>query len=155
MKTHSIKMVLFSPQIPPNTGAIARSCAALNTPLHLIHPLGFSISDKAVKRAGLDYWDSVTLKAHDSFEDFYKHQQSSGGRLVGFSPQGHNSYKDFAFNQNDWLMHGRESDGMPAEILEKCDTVLYIPMLNPKIRSLNLATSAALTLFEAVLQVCK
>lgn len=148
-------MVLFSPQIPPNTGAIARSCAALYTPLHLIHPLGFSISDKAVKRAGLDYWDSVTLTEHDSFADFHKHQQSSGGRLIGFSPQGCSSYKDFEFKSDDWLMHGRESDGIPVEVLEKCAKVLYIPMFNTKIRSLNLATSAALTLFEAVLQICK
>jgi tRNA (cytidine/uridine-2'-O-)-methyltransferase len=153
MKSHSIKMVLFSPQIPPNTGSIARSCAALNAQLHLIKPLGFSISDKAVRRAGLDYWKDVDLVLHETFEDFKLFKEKNPGRLIAFSPSGQVSFKEFSFQKDDWIMHGREDDGIPAEVLLRCDKVLTIPMFNQKIRSLNLAVSAAISLFEAVLQV--
>lgn len=150
MISHSLKIVLFSPQIPPNTGCIARTCAATITPLHLIKPLGFDISAKAVKRAGLDYWPEVKLTVHENWESFLNHQRQSGSRILGFSPSGTIQFSEFEYQPSDWLLHGRESDGLPPEILLQCDHLLYIPMFNPAIRSLNLSVSVGISLYQAI-----
>lgn len=153
MKCHRLKIVLHSPQIPPNTGCIARTCAATNTQLHLIKPINFSLSDKALKRAGIDYWDSVDLVIHDDFQKFNQYRQDIGGRLLGFSPAGKINYKGFEYKENDWIMHGTENSGIPVDVLTQCDHVLTIPMSNSKVRSLNLAVCAGISLYEGIFSV--
>jgi tRNA (cytidine/uridine-2'-O-)-methyltransferase len=144
------QLVLVHPQIPPNTGNIARTCAATKTPLHLIAPLGFEITDRYLKRAGLDYWPYVQLRIHPSVEAFIEFRQQQPGRWIGFSVRGNTaSHYAFEFQADDWLLFGSETDGLPAAILEQCDATVYIPMSEPGVRSLNLSVSAAVGLFEA------
>jgi tRNA (cytidine/uridine-2'-O-)-methyltransferase len=150
-----VRVVLVHPQIPPNTGNIARTCAATRTPLHLVGPLGFEISDRYLKRAGLDYWPFVDLTYHLDWETFTTHQQAQGGRCIGFSTSGTTNYIHFAFQSNDWLLFGSETQGLPPEILKSCDCVVKIPMDQPGVRSLNLSVSTALGLFEARRQLGK
>ncbi|MFN3927207.1 MAG: tRNA (cytidine(34)-2'-O)-methyltransferase [Pseudanabaenaceae cyanobacterium] len=140
-----LKVALIFPQIPPNTGNIARTCAATYTPLHLVEPLGFEISDRYLKRAGLDYWQYVDLHIHASLEAF---QKLAIGRWVCFSAYGKIHFREFSYEADDWLLFGSETEGLPSELLAKHPTV-YIPMLHPKVRSLNLSVSVALGLFEA------
>jgi tRNA (cytidine/uridine-2'-O-)-methyltransferase len=147
------QVVLVYPQIPPNTGNVARTCAATGTPLHLVEPLGFEISDRALKRAGLDYWPYVQLSLHASWQAFSAVCQEQGGRKIGFSTSGVSSYFNFCFEDNDWLLFGSETAGLPKEILKACDATVYIPMKQPQVRSLNLSVSAALGLFEAYRQL--
>ena len=142
-------VVLVHPQIPPNTGNVARTCAATQTELHLVAPLGFEISDRYLKRAGLDYWEFVTLKVHDSIVDFQTYIQVQGGRCVGFSAKATQNYTQIQYQDTDWLLFGSETNGLPAEVLEICKTLAYIPMSQPGVRSLNLSVSAAVGLFEA------
>jgi tRNA (cytidine/uridine-2'-O-)-methyltransferase len=144
-----LRVVLVHPQIPPNTGNIARTCAATGTELHLVGPLGFEISDRHLKRAGLDYWPFVQLHHHICWQAFEAFHQQQGGRWVGFSTSGKYSYLQFQFQENDWLLFGSETAGLPAKILADCTATVYIPMAEPKVRSLNLSVSAALGLFEA------
>lgn len=144
-----LRVVLIYPQIPQNTGNIARTCAATGTELHLVGPLGFEISDRYLKRAGLDYWPYVNLHYHDSLHAFEVFYQQQGGRWVGFSTRGQYSYVKFQFQTNDWLLLGSETEGLPPHILEACGATVYIPMTQPKVRSLNLSVSAAVGLFEA------
>jgi tRNA (cytidine/uridine-2'-O-)-methyltransferase len=139
-----LQVVLVYPQIPPNTGNIARTCAANKTPLHLIEPLGFEISDRAVKRAGLDYWEYVELHLHPDLASF----RENAGRWVCFSAKGQQDLRDFVFEPDDYLMFGSESSGLPEEVLAQNITVT-IPMEHPKVRSLNLSVSVAIALFEA------
>jgi tRNA (cytidine/uridine-2'-O-)-methyltransferase len=143
------QLVLVHPQIPPNTGNIARTCAATGTPLHLVGPLGFEITDRYLKRAGLDYWPYVNLKIHDSIEAFIEFRQQQSGRWVGYSVRGAVSQYEFKFRSDDWLLLGSETEGLPAQILAACDATVYIPMTEPGVRSLNLSVSAAVGLFEA------
>ncbi|MBD2039427.1 tRNA (cytidine(34)-2'-O)-methyltransferase [Microcoleus sp. FACHB-672] len=143
------QIVLIHPQIPPNTGNIARTCAATGTELHLVGPMGFEISDRYLKRAGLDYWPYVNWQYHLSVEAFQDFQQARGGRCVGFSTRGKCSYIQFQFLPNDWLLFGSETLGLSAEVLSACDETVYIPMTQPHVRSLNLSVSAAIGLFEA------
>ncbi|MBP0027194.1 tRNA (cytidine(34)-2'-O)-methyltransferase [Roseofilum sp. Guam] len=150
-----VRVVLVHPQIPPNTGNIARTCAASSTPLHLVGPLGFEISDRYLKRAGLDYWPFVDLTYHLDWETFTTHQQNQGGRCIGFSTSGTTNYIDFAFGHKDWLLFGSETQGLPSESLDYCDCVVKIPMAQPGVRSLNLSVSTALGLFEARRQLGK
>jgi tRNA (cytidine/uridine-2'-O-)-methyltransferase len=145
-------VVLVHPQIPPNTGNIARTCAATQTELHLIRPLGFEISDRYLKRAGLDYWPYVNLHDHISWQAFETVQQQRGGRLIGFSVRGKSNYLDFSFQADDWLLFGRETTGLPTEILAQCNDTVYIPMTSSHVRSLNLSVSVAIGLFEACRQ---
>ncbi|MDY6783336.1 MAG: tRNA (cytidine(34)-2'-O)-methyltransferase [Cyanobacteriota bacterium] len=145
----SPKIVLVHPQIPPNTGNIARTCAATETELHLVGPLGFEISDRYLKRAGLDYWPYVRLRVHDTFEAFYAFHQSQTGRLLGFSVSGVANYIQFQYQGDDWLLFGSETQGLPPEVLKLCDATLHIPMTQKNVRSLNLSVSAAVGLFEA------
>ncbi|MFW6264099.1 MAG: tRNA (cytidine(34)-2'-O)-methyltransferase [Cyanobacteriota bacterium] len=143
------KVVLVEPKIPPNTGNIARTCAATQTPLHLVGPLGFEISDRHLKRAGLDYWPYVDLHSHDSWETFKTQHQKQGGRLIGFSAHSSSNYLKFSFQENDWLLFGSETDGLSATVTQSCDQLLYIPMTQENVRSLNLSVSVAIGLFEA------
>jgi tRNA (cytidine/uridine-2'-O-)-methyltransferase len=142
------RVVLVQPQIPPNTGNVARTCAATGTELHLVGPLGFEISDRYLKRAGLDYWPYVDLHFHPTVSDFQNHHQRQGGRLIGFSVRGRESYVKYQFQESDWLLFGSETEGLPAPILSQCDDLVYIPMVEPKVRSLNLSVSVAIGLFE-------
>jgi tRNA (cytidine/uridine-2'-O-)-methyltransferase len=142
-------VVLYKPQIPPNTGNIARTCAATGTELHLVGPLGFEISDRYLKRAGLDYWPYVNLHYHVGLEDFQAFHQQRGGRWIGFSVSGSHNYLQFQFQADDWLLFGSETTGLPPEVLALCANTVYIPMSQPHVRSLNLSVSAAVGLFEA------
>lgn len=142
------QIVLVNPQIPPNTGNIARTCAATATELHLVGPLGFEISDRYLKRAGLDYWPYVKLHYHESIAAFQNVQQQRGGRCLGFSVRGDFNYINFQFQTEDWLLFGSETAGLPGSILSTCDSTLYIPMYEPGVRSLNLSVSVAIGLFE-------
>ena len=144
-----LRVVLIHPQIPPNTGNIARTCAATGTELHLVGPLGFEISDRYLKRAGLDYWPYVNLHYHDSLDAFEAVHRELGGRCIGFSAAGKYSYVRFRFQVDDWLLFGSETNGLPSNVLEACDATVYIPMTQPGVRSLNLSVSAAVGLFEA------
>jgi tRNA (cytidine/uridine-2'-O-)-methyltransferase len=143
------QVVLVNPLIPPNTGNIARTCAATATELHLVGPLGFEISDRYLKRAGLDYWPYVKLNYHESLEAFKDQHQQRGGRLLGFSVRGNSNYAQFQFKADDWLVFGSETTGLPETVISACDNTLYIPMTEPHVRSLNLSVSVAVSLFEA------
>jgi tRNA (cytidine/uridine-2'-O-)-methyltransferase len=143
------QVVLINPLIPPNTGNIARTCAATGTELHLVGPLGFEISDRYLKRAGLDYWPYVKLNYHESVEAFKNLHQQRGGRLLGFTVRGSSNYAQFQFQADDWLLFGSETTGLPSTVLSTCDATLYIPMTQPHVRSLNLSVSVAVSLFEA------
>lgn len=143
------QIVLVHPQIPPNTGNIARTCAATGTELHLVGPMGFEISDRYLKRAGLDYWPYVKLTYHRTIEEFQTCHQQRGGRLLGFSTRGQINYIKFQFQQDDWLLFGSETQGLSPEVLAACDATLSIPMTQPGVRSLNLSVSVAIGLFEA------
>ena len=142
------QIVLVEPEIPPNTGNIARTCAATGTPLHLVEPLGFEINDRQLKRAGLDYWPHVPLVQHSSWGDFLKHQQLHGGRLLGFSRHAKRSYLELDYQADDWLIFGCETRGLAPEVQGNCDDLLLIPMSCPAVRSLNLSVAAAVVLFE-------
>lgn len=143
------QIVLVHPQIPPNTGNIARTCAATGTELHLVGPLGFEISDRYLKRAGLDYWPYVKLHNHESLEAFKSLHQQVGGRQLGFSVRGNLNYSEFEYQENDWLLFGSETAGLSTNVLSNCHETLYIPMKEPNVRSLNLSVSVAISLFEA------
>jgi tRNA (cytidine/uridine-2'-O-)-methyltransferase len=152
------RVVLFQPEIPPNTGNVARTCAATGSELHLIEPLGFSIDDRQLRRAGLDYWPLVDLHRHADFGAFLAEQQRRGGRLLAFSSQASRAYSAHAFQAEDWLLFGRESDGLPATALEHCDERLTIPMPRHRhlegggVRSLNLSVAVGVVVFEALRQ---
>jgi tRNA (cytidine/uridine-2'-O-)-methyltransferase len=144
-----LKVVLVHPQIPPNTGNIARTCAATGTELHLVGPLGFEISDRYLKRAGLDYWPFVKLHYHIDLATFQTYHQRHAGRWIGFSTSGQCSYVQFQYQSDDWLLFGSETEGLPRDLLKTCDETVYIPMAEPQVRSLNLSVSVAVGLFEA------
>jgi tRNA (cytidine/uridine-2'-O-)-methyltransferase len=151
-RTSGIHMALIEPEIPPNTGNIARLCAATFTPLHLVGRLGFRTDDKAVKRAGLDYWSEVDISYHLNIQALY--EALPHGRFLYFTTRAERAYTDFQYAPGDCLVFGRETRGLPEELLqanrERC---LTIPMPNPRVRSLNLATSAGIVLYEAIRQV--
>lgn len=147
------KIVLVHPQIPPNTGNIARTCAATGTELHLVGPLGFEISDRYLKRAGLDYWPHVDLSYHNNIEEFLQVAHRRGGRLIGYSVRGKKNYLDCEYLTDDWLLFGSETNGLPPELLAKCHLTSFIPMEQGKVRSLNLSVSVAVVLFETLRQL--
>lgn len=152
------RVVLFQPQIPPNTGNVARTCAATATELHLVEPLGFEISDRTLRRAGLDYWPWVALQRHGDWEALQRHREGRGGRLVALSRHASRCYLDWDYRDDDWLVFGRESDGLPSGVLQGCDAQLTIPMpvssdrAEGGVRSLNLSVSVGIVLFEALRQ---
>ncbi|WP_218081296.1 tRNA (cytidine(34)-2'-O)-methyltransferase [Anthocerotibacter panamensis] len=141
-------IVLYQPEIAPNTGNIARTCAAVGCPLHLIEPLGFQLEDRKLKRAGLDYWPEVQLTRHTTWAHFMKARPP--GRLLALSVRGQTPFWDFAFAPGDGLVFGCESRGLPPEILAGHPS-LTIPMGSP-VRSLNLAVSVGIVLYEALRQ---
>lgn len=143
------KVVLVHPEIPPNTGNIARTCAATQTELHLVGPLGFELSDRYLKRAGLDYWPYVNLHHHEDLHRFWQIHQQAPGRLLGFSTSGTQDYLACEYQPSDWLLFGCETQGLPKTVLEQCDAVLRIDIVEPHVRSLNLSVSVAIGLFEA------
>ena len=145
-----IRVVLVNPQIPSQ---YRKYCpymrGKLATELHLVAPLGFEISDRHLKRAGLDYWPYVDLNYHANWEAFKTNQEKLGGRLIGFSVSGKHPYTTCNFQVNDWLLFGSETQGLSAAILAKCHLTTVIPMTQPHVRSLNLSVSVAVGLFEA------
>lgn len=142
-------IVLVEPEIPPNTGNIARLCAATGSILHLVEPLGFSIDDRQLKRAGLDYWSRVTVKVWQGIDQiWHSHPQ---GRFFYLSTKVGRSYLTADFRPGDFIVFGKETKGLPAEILSaNPDTSITIPMPAEAVRSLNLSTSAGIVLYEAL-----
>lgn len=147
-----LNIVLYEPEIPFNTGAIARTCALTNTRLHLIKPYGFSIDDKHVKRAGLDYWHLVDIIEYENYDDFLK--KNSDITIYFATTKTKQKYSDAKFKDGDYIMLGPETRGIPESILnENVDSCIRIPMLKDYGRSLNLANSANVILFEALRQL--
>ncbi len=146
-----LNIVLVEPEIPMNTGNIARTCAATRSRLHLIRPLGFDISDRAVKRAGLDYWPMVDLAGYDSLEDFFSKQTADDRWLATTkAPQ---AYDKVRFQDGCWLFFGKETAGLPLAFRQaNYDRCIRIPM-RPDARSLNLANSVAVVAYEALRQI--
>lgn len=149
----AIHVVLFQPEIPANTGNIARTCAGTDTILHLIRPLGFSTDDKMLKRAGLDYWEHVTIHYHDSLDDFFR--STEGGEYFFITKFGEKNYTTFDYSKVEkdyYFIFGRETKGLPKEVIQNnLDQCLRIPM-NDNIRSLNLSNTAAILIYEALRQ---
>jgi len=147
-----ISVALVEPEIPPNTGNVARLCAANRVPLHIVGATGFRLDDRAVRRAGLDYWPEVILQRHKDLDALYS--QLPAARFIYLTTKAQRSYTDWVFEGDDCLVFGRETRGLPEELLRKnWARCLTIPMLNPKIRSLNLATSVGIVLYEALRQL--
>jgi len=147
-------VVLFQPEIPPNTGSIARLCAATLTPLHLIEPLGFKIDDKHLKRAGLDYWEFVDLQVYKSWDHFL--EKSDGRKFLYFSKRAERSYATVRFQEDDYLIFGPETRGLSQELLDANPERSYrIPMMGTGVRSLNLSNAVSIVLYEALRQLGK
>ncbi|MCD8216200.1 MAG: tRNA (cytidine(34)-2'-O)-methyltransferase [Clostridiales bacterium] len=145
-----MNIVLLEPEIPANTGNIGRTCVASNTALHLIRPLGFSTDDKALKRAGLDYWHELDVTYYDSFGEFT--EKNEGAELYFATTKAERTYADVSYGENAFIVFGKESAGIPEEILVKHrERCIRIPMFEDK-RSLNLSNSAAIILYEALRQ---
>ena len=146
-----MKAVLVTPEIPFNTGAIGRTCVALNMELILIKPYGFSLDEKSVRRAGTDYWKHVTLAEYDSWEDFIAARQPERDKMYFFEEHGAQSIYEPDFQDDAYLVFGCESAGLPRSILDGVeDRVFHLPMLNPKVRSLNLANVATAVIYQAM-----
>jgi|ERR1051326_799512 tRNA (cytidine/uridine-2'-O-)-methyltransferase len=146
-----LTVALVEPEIPQNTGNIARLCAANRTPLHIVGATGFRLDDRAVRRAGLDYWDEVSLYRHRDLGKLYDSLPEA--RFLYFSTKAARPYFRYVFDQKDCLVFGPETRGLPETLLhENADRALTIPMINPKVRSLNLANAVAIVLYEALRQ---
>ena len=145
-----LNIVLLEPEIPANTGNIGRTCVATGSRLHLIEPLGFDISEKAVRRAGMDYWKDIDLHVYKNYEEFL--EKNPGARPYMATTKGQNLYSDVTYEDETYIVFGKESAGIPEEILmtakERC---IRIPML-PQIRSLNLSNSVAIAVYECLRQ---
>ncbi len=152
-----MQIVLHQPEIPQNTGNIGRTCVATNSPLHLIEPLGFRLNEKSIQRAGMDYWEHLEVHRHmnyDSFLEYYAKDKKEhpDAKIWYCTTKAQKSYTDVQIGPNDYLMFGKESAGIPEEILvENQEQCIRIPML-PQIRSLNLSNSVAIVLYEALRQ---
>ncbi|WP_162797802.1 tRNA (uridine(34)/cytosine(34)/5-carboxymethylaminomethyluridine(34)-2'-O)-methyltransferase TrmL [Streptococcus pluranimalium] len=145
-------IVLFQPQIPQNTGNIARTCAATNSPLHIIKPMGFPIDDKKMKRAGLDYWDKLDIYYYDSIEEFMEKRNGTVYLISKFADQ---TYSDVDYNQpiNQYFMFGREDTGLPEDFMrENAEKALRIPMNDEHVRSLNVSNTVCMIVYEALRQ---
>lgn len=146
-----MNIVLHEPEIPGNTGNIGRTCVATNTALHLIKPLGFEITDKTVKRAGMDYWQHLELYVYEDFNDFIS--KNPNARIYMATTKARKAYTEVEYKEDDFIMFGRESAGIPEEILVKYEeTSIRIPMVG-ETRSLNLSSSDAIVLYEALRQL--
>jgi tRNA (cytidine/uridine-2'-O-)-methyltransferase len=147
-------VVLFQPEIPPNTGSIARLCAATLTPLHLIEPLGFKIDDKHLKRAGLDYWEFVDVRLYKSWKDFL--HETGSENLLYFSKRASESFIRARYQDGDYLVFGPETRGLPQEFLDANWQRSYrIPMMSTGVRSLNLSNAVSIVLYEGLRQLGK
>ena len=147
-----IRVALVEPEIPPNTGNVARLCAASNVPLHIVGVTGFRMDDRALRRAGLDYWPEVRLARHPNLEALTRALPEA--RFVYLTTKADRVYTDWAFQPNDCLVFGRETRGLPEELLhQNWDHCLRIPIRNPNVRSLNLATAVGIVLYEALRQL--
>ncbi|MGN0346510.1 MAG: tRNA (uridine(34)/cytosine(34)/5-carboxymethylaminomethyluridine(34)-2'-O)-methyltransferase TrmL [Lachnospiraceae bacterium] len=143
-------IVLHQPEIPANTGNIGRTCVATGTKLHLIEPLGFHLDEKRIKRAGMDYWDILDYQRYVNYQDFL--EKNPGAKIYMATTKAKRKYTDVQFGPDDYIMFGKESAGIPEEILvENEENCIRIPML-PDIRSLNLSNSVAIVLYEALRQ---
>jgi tRNA (cytidine/uridine-2'-O-)-methyltransferase len=147
-----VNIVLLEPEIPPNTGNVARLCAATRSTLHLIEPFGFTLDDKQLKRAGLDYWEHLQWRRWPDWPAFQS-QLPPGARLWLIESHGKQHYAQVAYGADDYLVFGRETAGLPRQILDQYpQRWLRIPMFHPKVRSLNLSNCVALVLYEALRQ---
>jgi tRNA (cytidine/uridine-2'-O-)-methyltransferase len=147
-------VVLYEPEIPPNTGSVARLCAATLTPLHLIEPLGFKIDDKHLKRAGLDYWPFVDLHLHKNWQRFLAEVKPS--RLLYFTKKAEQSYTSVRYTDGDFLVFGPETRGLPEEMWQELAAcALRIPMSGTGVRSLNLSNTVSIVLYEGLRQLGK
>ena len=147
-------VVLYQPEIPPNTGSVARLCAATLTPLHLIEPLGFKIDDKHLKRAGLDYWPFVDLHVHKDWQQFLA--TVTPARLLYFTKKAEQSYTSICYTEGDFLVFGPETRGLPQEWLDAYEASSYrIPMFGAGVRSLNLSNAVSIVLYEGLRQLGK
>ena len=145
-----MNIVLLEPEIPAHTGKIGRTCVATGSTLHLIKPLGFSLAEKELKRAGLDYWPKLKYKVYENYADFL--EQNPGARIHFATTKAQKVYTSASFGQDDYIMFGKESAGIPEEILlENQEMCIRIPMIGD-IRSLNLGNSVAIVLYEALRQ---
>ena len=145
-----INIVLHEPEMPANTGNIGRTCVALGTRLHLIEPLGFRLDEKSLKRAGLDYWDKLDVSTYINFEDFL--EKNPGAKIYMATTKSKQTYVDVTYEKDCYIMFGKESAGIPEEILlDYKETAIRIPMY-PEIRSLNLSNSVAIVAYEAMRQ---
>jgi tRNA (cytidine/uridine-2'-O-)-methyltransferase len=143
---------LWEPEIPPNTGNIARLCAATGATLHLIGRLGFRLDDRSLRRAGLDYWPAVTWQCHVGLDEF--HRAIPAGRVFYYSVHASRTYTSVSYQAGDILLFGSESRGLPSTLLDRYpDQTLTIPLLTNKVRSLNLATAVGIVLYEALRQL--
>jgi tRNA (cytidine/uridine-2'-O-)-methyltransferase len=149
-----MQVVLYQPEIPPNTGSVARLCAATLTPLHLIEPLGFKIDDKHLKRAGLDYWEFVDLRVHKSWNHFIEAAEPK--TLWFFTKRATKSYTATSYDEEDFLVFGPETRGLPQEMLHaNAERTLRIPMMGTGVRSLNLSNAVSIVLYEGLRQLEK
>lgn len=147
-----LNIVLLEPEIPANTGNIGRTCLATGTRLHLIEPMGFKINDKTLKRAGLDYWDKLDVRVYDCLEDFLEQNPDAAQNIFMATTKAKRNYAEVSYPENAYIMFGKESAGIPEEILvDYEDTAVRIPM-NKAIRSLNLSNAVAIVLYEALRQ---
>lgn len=146
----NLNIVLVEPQIPQNTGNISRTCAVTGARLHLVRPLGFEVTDKQLKRAGLDYWNELDITYYDDLKDFFI--QNQGGNFFYFTTKGRHIHSDMDYPDNSYLIFGREDKGLPEELLyANPDRCLRIPM-RPRLRSLNLSNSVAIAVYEVLRQ---
>jgi len=146
-----LHIALWEPEIPPNTGNIARLCAATGVPLHLIGRLGFRLDDRSLRRAGLDYWDAVAIQRYSSLAEF---ETTVRGRLFSFSAHATRLYTSVSYQPADCLLFGSETRGLPEEVLARhAENALTIPMPAGKVRSLNLANAVSIVLYEALRQL--
>ena len=147
----NLNIVLVEPQIPQNTGNISRTCAVTGAKLHLVKPMGFEVTDKNLKRAGLDYWDKLDITYYDNLADLF--EKNKGGKFYYFTTKGQHVYSDIHYEDNCFIVFGREDAGLPEELLYKNEErCIRIPMIE-EARSLNLSNSVAIIVYEAMRQV--
>lgn len=147
-----VRLALYQPEIPQNVGTLARTCACFEIPLDIIEPCSFIWSDQKLKRAGMDYLDLLTITKHKSWGHFIKFSHTHNQRIVLLDTQGADAIDDFKFEENDILLLGQESTGVPKDVFDVCDRKVYIP-IHPQCRSLNVAITGGIVLFEALRQI--
>lgn len=151
LDTENLNIVLFEPEIPQNTGNIARTCVLTNSKLHLIKPLGFSLDEKHLKRAGLDYWKDLDMSLYDSYEELREKYKDS--TFYFSTTHGHKFYDEVKFKSGDFVVFGRESCGLPDYIREdNAENCIRVPMVKTSTRSLNLSNTVAIVAYEAIRQ---